>query len=343
MKKQILLNLVKAYADKNDQAFRSIVSSIATEFIESGDKLMAEHLMELISDMPVYRPQQTTISLKYLEKQIYQNKSLYLPECIQNDVLAIARAAVRTAPISKVLFYGEPGTGKTECAAQIARLLERSLYTVETESIIDSRLGQTGRNIVELFEEIKELPSNNVVVLFDELDALVMDRIDGKDVREMGRVTSTFLKQLDELQPSVLIIATTNLYKAFDSALLRRFDVKVSFNRYTNEDLIEVSTHILKDYLKKYSSYAIDIKLFKKILLSVEKIPYPGEMSQKIKTSLALSDPSDPNSYLRRFYTELTGIENPDVKTLSDKGFTTREIEALSKISRSKVSRMIKG
>ena len=53
----------------------------------------------------------------------------------------------------------------------------------------------------------------------------------------MGRVTSTLLKEFDNLNERILLIATTNLYKQFDKALLRRFDYIVDFNRYSKEDL----------------------------------------------------------------------------------------------------------
>lgn len=55
-----------------------------------------------------------------------------------------------------------------------------------------------------------------------------MNRMNNNDLREMGRVTSTFLKELDSLSSDVLLIATTNLVNSFDKALLRRFDAKIS-------------------------------------------------------------------------------------------------------------------
>lgn len=62
----------------------------------------------------------------------------------------------------------------------------------------------------------------------DEIDALVLDRINTNDLREMGRVTSTFIKELDRLNENVVIIATTNLFSNFDKAIVRRFDATVS-------------------------------------------------------------------------------------------------------------------
>ncbi|WP_329521168.1 AAA family ATPase [Mycoplasma mycoides] len=74
------------------------------------------------------------------------------------------------------------------------------------------------------------------MILFDEIDALVLDRTNSNDLREMGRVISTVLQCLDNLNKKIILIATTNLYDYLDKALIRRFDFVVDFNRYTNKD-----------------------------------------------------------------------------------------------------------
>ena len=157
--------------------------------------------------------------------------------------------------INKYLFSGAPGTGKTETAKQVARLLDRDLFLVHFESIIDSRLGMTAKNIADLFEEINHFAApSKAIILFDELDALAMRRSDHNDIREMGRATSALLKGFDILNPDIVIIATTNLEDSFDKALLRRFDSIISFNRYTQEDLLDISELLLDQYLKIFIS-----------------------------------------------------------------------------------------
>ena len=92
--------------------------------------------------------------------------------------------------------------------------------------MIDSKLGQTNKNIASVFAEINMIPySNKVVILFDEIDVIALDRVNRNDVREMGRVTSTILREFDrltDLNKEIVIIATTNLYSNFDKALIRR-------------------------------------------------------------------------------------------------------------------------
>ena len=74
----------------------------------------------------------------------------------------------------------------------------QTLYCVDFEHLIDSKLGQTNKNIASVFAEINMIPySNKVVILFDEIDVIALDRVNRNDVREMGRVTSTILRELD--------------------------------------------------------------------------------------------------------------------------------------------------
>lgn len=343
MKKQNIINLVKFYVEKNDSAFRSEVSEIALDFEKNGETEISSYLMDLISTTNFYAPQNSYKDLYYLKKVNYMNSPLYLPEVIENDVIGFVRSINKKISISKVLFHGKPGSGKTQSAFQIARLLNRDILAVKMEDLIDSHLGQTSRNIVSLFEEIRHIPSHNVVILFDELDALVMNRVCSNDLREMGRVTSTFLREFEQIPSNIIVIATTNLKDSLDKAILRRFDANISFDRYTKEELIEISTMLLKSYLKLTETNKSDIRLFNKILKNLEIIPYPGDMQQIIKIALAFSDETEQYDYLRRLYLELNNHQMADIIQLTKEGYTTREIEILTKVPKSSVSRKLKG
>ena len=158
----------------------------------------------------------------------------------------------------------------------------------------------------------------------------------------MGRVTSVFLKQLDALNEKIIIIATTNLYESLDKALVRRFDSTVSFDRYTKEDLIEIADSLLTINLKNSVNSRQDMRLFNKILRNLDTIPYPGDMKQIIRTSIAFSDESNEYDYLRKIYYALNDNKEPDIQELKDLGYTTREIEILTRIPKSSVSRKLK-
>lgn len=344
MKKKSIINLIKYYVEDNDIGFRNEAIEIAKDFDLSGDYQLAEYIMALMSDANTFIPQVQNINTVYLNKAKISNASLPLPEEIQHDVMGILNAINHNIGINKFLFEGLPGTGKTETVKQIARILERELFVVDFSSIIDSKLGQTSKNIADLFKEINTLPDpNRVIILFDEIDALALDRTNENDLREMGRATSAILKGLDALNENIVLFATTNLYEYFDKALLRRFDTSINFNRYSKEDLVEISVVVLNECLNKFKFIGRNIRLFKKVIFLMDKLIMPGELKNIIRTSIAFSNPGEEFNYLSRLYQAICGEPCNDIKTLQSQGFTVREIEILTGISKSQVSRELKG
>ena len=215
---------------------------------------------------------------------------------------------------------------------------------MNVENLIDSKLGQTAKNISSLFNEINNLYTpERVVILFDEIDSLALGRTDDHDLREMGRATSAVLKGFDNLIPSVIIIATTNLLEHFDKALIRRFDKVVDFNRYSQKNLIEIADSIMNDMISRFTFAEKNTRLFNKILSLKNPIPYPGDLSNLIRSSIAFSNPSDGTDYFRRLLRQIKPEIADDVKGLKQIGFTFREIEILSAVPKSTAARLIKG
>ena len=347
MKKQNVLNLIKYHVERNENSFRNEAVAIARYFDSIGDYQLAEYIMGLISESNLYTPQGSDFESEFL-KQIETRglETLNLPLEISEDIKGIINAVNHNVGINKFLFEGLPGSGKTEAAKNVARLLNRSLFVVDFENLIDSKLGQTNKNITNVFKEINMIPNaNKIVVLFDEIDVIALDRINSNDVREMGRVTSTILRELDrltDLNKEIVIIATTNLYSNFDKALVRRFDAVINFNRYSEEDLIEVAEYYFSSFIKNFKGTSKDVRLFRKILKTAKKLPYPGELKNIIKTSLAFSDIGSEYDYLKRLYNNLIGnLEQKDLSKLYEEGFTIREIEKLKGESKSAVARKL--
>lgn len=347
MKKQNVLNLIKYHVERNENSFRNEAVAIARYFDSIGDYQLAEYIMGLISESNLYAPQSSDFESEFL-KQIETRgvEALNLPLEISEDIKGIINAVNHNVGINKFLFEGLPGSGKTEAAKNVARLLNRSLFVVDFENLIDSKLGQTNKNITNVFKEINMIPNaNKIVVLFDEIDVIALDRINSNDVREMGRVTSTILRELDrltDLNKEIVIIATTNLYSNFDKALVRRFDAVINFNRYSEEDLIEVAEYYFSSFIKNFKGTSKDVRLFRKILKTAKKLPYPGELKNIIKTSLAFSDIGSEYDYLKRLYNNLIGnLEQKDLSKLYEEGFTIREIEKLKGESKSTVARKL--
>lgn len=342
MKVKSVVNLIKYHSEKNETGFKNEVYDIAKDFNEKGNDQIAEYIISLVSDVNNFTPQSYEEGSEFLKKMEIGNEGLWLPDIIKNDILGIANAISRNIGVNKFLFEGKPGTGKTEATKQLARILDRDLYIVNFSNVIDSKLGETQKNIDKLFDEINNLKNKEKdLILFDEIDALALNRINNNDLREMGRATSTLLKQFDSLNEKVIIIATTNLYKNLDAALKRRFDFTINFDRYTKEDMLDVCENITNAFLNKFKIKTHEKKIVRKIISLMNNLMSPGEMKNAIRTSIAFSSLDDPDDYLRKLYTILLKKEIKDIKTLQDEGFTLREIAVLMNTSKSTIGREI--
>ena len=343
MKKKNILSLIRYHAEKNEAGFRNEAYEIAKDFDQSGDSQLAEYIMSLLSNVNTFVPQMEDMQSAFFEKIEAKEGMLLLPDVITQDIIGIVNAIDHRVGINKFLFQGAPGTGKTEAVKQLARILGREIYMVDFSALIDSKLGQTQKNLVELFKEINQfMQPEKVIVLFDEIDALALDRTNQNDLREMGRVTSTLLKCFDRMNENIVLVATTNLYDHFDKAIIRRFDSIIDFNRYEREDLLIIAEKMLDEYLQKFKLASRDIRLFRKIINLYEKIPYPGDLKNIIRTSIAFSNPKDGTDYFRRLYYAVCNEKPENLKKLQTQNFTVREIEILTQKSKSSVARELK-
>lgn len=343
MKKKNVISLIKYYTEKNDAGFRNEAYEIAKGFDASGDYQLSEYIMSLLSNVNTFVPQMSENTSPFFEKIGGKEDMLLLPDVITSDLLGVVNAIEHHIGINKFLFQGVPGTGKTEAVKQLARILNREIFMVDFSTVIDSKLGQTQKNLSMLFKEINSfVQPNKVIVMFDEIDALALDRTNQNDLREMGRATSAMLKEFDRMNENVVLVATTNLYKYFDKALIRRFDSVIDFDRYTQEDLLSIAEKMLDQYLDKLKLANRDIRLFRKIMKLMPQIPYPGELKNLIKTSVAFSNPSDGMDYFRRLYYAVCNEKPGDLKKLQSQKFTVREIEILVGRSKSSIARDLK-
>jgi transitional endoplasmic reticulum ATPase len=125
-----------------------------------------------------------------------------------------------------ILLYGPPGCGKTHLARATAGEIKAGFLAVGINEILDMWIGQSERNLHELFERARDHAP--CVLFFDEVDALGASRSDMR--QSAGRqLINQFLSELDGIQASndgVLILGATNAPWHLDSAFRRpgRFD-----------------------------------------------------------------------------------------------------------------------
>lgn len=151
------------------------------------------------------------------------------------------------------LFYGTPGTGKTETVLQIARQTGRDIMQVDIAGLRDKYVGESEKNIKEVFVRYRTLCSNYEVMpilFFNEADAILGKRITiggtNPSIEKMDNaMQNIILQEIEDLDG--ILIATTNLTCNLDSAFERRFIYKVEFNKPDTGVKTKIWRSMLKD------------------------------------------------------------------------------------------------
>lgn len=137
------------------------------------------------------------------------------------------------------LFYGSPGTGKTETVYQLARKTGRNIMVVDVPQLKSMWVGQSEKNVKALFDRYREQVKRaklTPILLFNEADAIIGKRKNGAEnaVDKMeNSLQNIILQEMEQLDG--IMIATTNLQQNLDKAFERRFLYKIKFDKPTEE------------------------------------------------------------------------------------------------------------
>ncbi|RKP34998.1 P-loop containing nucleoside triphosphate hydrolase protein, partial [Dimargaris cristalligena] len=144
-----------------------------------------------------------------------------------------------------ILFHGPPGTGKTSLCRALAHKLAIALQPtyrqsfnpvylceINSHSLFSKWFSESGKLVARAFARIRDLAAvGPVIVLIDEIESVAASRAhsaQGNEPSDAIRVVNAVLTELDKLRdwPQVLVLATSNMTEAIDSALLDRADVQ---------------------------------------------------------------------------------------------------------------------
>jgi ATPase family associated with various cellular activities (AAA) len=181
-------------------------------------RLLAQPIERQVDEKALVIPALVKESLNLLLQRAYQRESLWKG--------LGSTLSVTPNPGVRALFVGESGTGKTLAASYIATCLAAPLYRVDLSAVMNKYIGESEKNLAQLLDHAA---ASDVVLLFDEADALFGNRGDGQETGErFANMLTNFLLTRIESHPGIVIL-TTNSRERIDNAFTRRLDLIVEF------------------------------------------------------------------------------------------------------------------
>jgi SpoVK/Ycf46/Vps4 family AAA+-type ATPase len=183
--------------------------------------------------------------------------------------LAMLQNALKTKTASgRFCLYGPSGTGKSEFARHLAKVLDKPLLIKRASDLLDPYLGMTERNISQMFQQADEEES---LLLLDEADSFLRDRNRSRESWEVTQVNE-LLTQMEQFKG--LFFCTTNLMDSLDPASLRRFDLKIKFDYLKANQVWTMFQQTLQDYQQE----APDLAIWQKKVCALQGIT-PGDFA----------------------------------------------------------------
>lgn len=181
-------------------------------------------------------------------------------------------------PVNRLLNYGASGTGKTFLTKCLAAHFDYKLLSIDIANALS-----TGHAAIAL-EEVFELGNylGKAIIFLDECDAIARDRAD-KSVPEdpnVRRANNALFQLLDRMNPECIFVAATNLYTELDPAFVRRFNIKLKFDRPKLDNLEDsINKFLLPDFTIEHD---MDSKIKEIILWEARN--YTGLSYDEIET-----------------------------------------------------------
>ncbi|MDA8128534.1 MAG: ATP-binding protein [Betaproteobacteria bacterium] len=177
------------------------------------------HLMpETVPDEALVVPPELGAALQALRQRCHTREGLA-------DHLGPS-VRTRYRPGVRALLVGPSGTGKTLAAGWLACALGLPLYRVDLASVASKYIGETEKNLAQLFARAEH---TEVVLQFDEADSLFGKRTEVKESNDRfaNQQTNYLLQRIESFDG--IAILTSNSRGRFDSAFTRRLDSIIEF------------------------------------------------------------------------------------------------------------------
>lgn len=259
----------------------------------------------------------------YNDREGRQIKDLHKILSPENfETIKSRMTALGMRPGFSCLFYGSPGTGKTETVLQLAKQTGREIVQVNLATVRNSFFGESEKNVQKIFDDYKEKldeSENCPILLFNEADGIFGKRntgVRGAADQTENTIQNIILQNMETFEG--ILIATTNLTGNLDKAFERRFLYKIEFNRPS----VKVRKSIWLSLMPELSDSDADT-LAQKYDMS------GGQIENVARKHLVASILNDDDITLE----EIMALCDSEVL----KQGSTREISSFSKLTKSKV------
>ena len=197
-----------------------------------------------IAEKPLFFNASVSKQMAQLESLLQENRFAAVQENLAKHGMRRGFACI---------FYGAPGTGKTESVLQLARKTGRGIMIVDVPNLRDKFVGETEKNTKAIFDKYRKACKNSKlapILLFNEADAVLCKRNEGAETavdKMENAMQNIILQEMENLEG--IMIATTNLTNNLDKAFERRFLYKIEFPKPTPNE----SQHIWHAMLPEIS------------------------------------------------------------------------------------------
>ena len=129
---------------------------------------------------------------------------------------------------NRALLYGASGTGKTFVTKALSNTLGFTMLYIDISRALSE--GNVALNISNIFRLANYL--GDCIIFLDECDSVTWDRSDtSNDTANTRRATNAIFQNLDQMNPTNLFFAATNLVDNLDFAFRRRFNYELEFKK----------------------------------------------------------------------------------------------------------------
>ena len=188
----------------------------------------------------------------FFENELEQQLN-FLKDNLQEETFQNLRSRLEEMALPKgiaAIFYGLPGTGKTESVFQIAKDTGRGVMQVDISEMKTCWYGESQKLVRSVFRKYERLCKSSKatpILLFNEADAIFSKRHENTNQsvdQTENAIQNIILEEMEKLYG--ILIATTNMAGNLDAAFERRFLFKIKFEKPS----LNAKAQIRRDKLK---------------------------------------------------------------------------------------------